>query len=280
MTKRVCTKLVDVDYLTQLQNEETRAKAILFPYTAGPVFAVVKGTTTGLFSTYEEVKQIKAHLKGGVWCRFSNKLQALNWLEQSLNNPSYNGSVGTEIHLSGRCYDVTQEHDTYAAVAMQYVTFPFKTICAQARVSPTDDLNMELFRRVLEGIPSDASRIKIVSDNYKIVYGCNYGLWAWPKHTISGPVTEKEKYVFNQVKQRKIQLLWSDEKSNRARALATDCCYSQYIVKIPHFRPKYVRDQCVMWIICAKRLGVNPDIRRKIAKIVFKAQTVNENILF
>lgn len=228
----------------------------------GTVYVIVYGPGLGFYKTFDDLKKARGHVKGSVYKRFARADEAITWFESALALPSL--PYAPRVELSVRCYDVTQERDTYAAVSIYYGHGDERNITAQANTK-TDTLDMYfvLLTRILDNTPEFP--IRITCDSYHIVYGINYGLWNWPKHDFCSPPTLGFMNLRDRIKGNGIELIWSD--TTTARKLVESNCEMQYSNEIPSFYTLWKKacyKQCITWLMCARRLNINKDISKVI----------------
>lgn len=244
-------------------------------------FVVVEGPKTGIFEAFDD---FTASLS--VYKQFNNRDAAVDWFERALQCPSLHDPAALEIHTSGRNYDVSQDKDHYAAVAVYFRFDAMRSFCVSANrdAEYASVLDFVAFLKALEIAPPTVP-LRIVTDSKRIAYGINYGLREWPKHDLNAntqPVLWEriEANLALRREEGQVVAVTFRREANRAFKQATDCCHQQMNSGArwisPHVR--ILRSQCDAWSLCALRLGKLPrDLRRMIARYVWRGTDYRTN---
>lgn len=249
-------------------------------------FVVVEGPQTGIFEAYDD---FTASLS--IYKQFNNCNAALAWFERALQRPSLFNPAALEIHTSGRNYDVSQDKDHYAAVAVYFGRGDARNLCLSANrdADYARVLDFMAFLKALELAPLNVP-LRIITDSKRIAYGINYGLREWPKHDLNAntqPVLWEriEANLALRSEERQVVAVDFQRDKNRAFQQATDCCREQMNSGSRWMPPwvRILRTQCDAWSLCAIRMGKLPrDLRRLIARFVWRGtdRSTNQNICF
>lgn len=268
----VAVEEVSADYLEAIARAEEQGKLKLARLKEWkPVFVTVVGPHPGIYETWDDVKRNNGHRSGSVTRQFTKRAEAQAWYNAAQSLPAYGACL--EVHVSSRAYDVTQERDFYAAVAIWFGPEDPRNFCTQARWATFENqprLDIAIMQRALELIPVDSFLpVRIVCDSKHIVYGCNYGLWKWPKTRELGEPNAFEIAIRDTIKQRSIELVWKDS-ANMARKQAEAMCMAQYQGKCMTFERKYALTKCIVWLGCIRRLWGRSFLCRDLRKIIGK----------
>ena len=136
-------------------------------------FVVVRGRQIGFFSTYEDVKPL-VYGCDGVYKSFSRRQEAEAWFEKALQLPL--NPHATEIHISSRHYDLTQDKDWVEGVSIYFGRGNKLNFCAPKHLG-----NLKVFIKAIERAPKDVP-LRIITDSKTLAFGFNYGMKSWPKH--------------------------------------------------------------------------------------------------
>lgn len=235
----------------------------------GVVFVIVRGKVTGLFKTYKEVTDLGGNDRFSVFKKFNTRSSALSWYNAIIARPIVYRKNAIVIEIAFRHYDVSQERDYGCAVSMYFsdhdkrnFTKPVNEhflLCTKANM---DGL---LFIEALKHIPIGREG-GILTNCKRLAYGINYGLWNWPKHDIvSPPPPGVFLECYKACMDRKIAVDWGEKK-------AYDSCTSKCVALSEHktsFKKEKRREakkEALVWMLCAKRLGIIKDIARLIAQ--------------
>lgn len=289
--KRVPQEIVPVDFLEEIDRIEKRAKynvQTMETFARRKYFVVVEGPETGIFPAYNSIWK----WDGWVYKQFRNKNDACEWFDRSLRLPSLRDISACEIHTSGRCSDVTQDKDWYAAVAVYFGPDDKRTFCKQANTNSyhTEWLPFAAFVDALNVAPIDQP-LRIFTDSKRIAYGLNYGLKTWSKHdldfTFSSSIWwQKINELLTHRReemQQVIAIAYKKEKTNIAFEMVERCCGLQNRGEIPNFTSVFIQEQCRTWMLCAKRITrLNIDVIRKIARLLWvgKHDGRSNNIMY
>ena len=246
-------------------------------------FVVVKGPVTGIFASYDEFSKV-----GTVYKKFfkRQKAEALAWYERSLTLPKIDKNISSlTIHTSGRHYDVSQDKDWYAAVAVVFKNDDLnQSFCLSANrnCEQSHELDFVAFIKALEIARTDIP-LRMYTDSKRIAFGINYGLKEWPKHDFNAntkPVlwTRIESLMAYRADLGQVISVEYEQKANIAYFQATQLCTNQCHDRSLDPIKRITRNQCIMWILCAKKLGILRDIRIFIAKLVWTTTAYNTNI--
>jgi len=247
-------------------------------------FAVVRGSKRGVFDTYEEVKAAGGHRTEGVYKKMRAE-DAQAWYERSLQLPLLICPGAYVVYVASACYDVTQDKDVYAAVGVSYnggqraYAYPANTCAA--------DLDFLILLDVLKTLPFAHAKLSIFTSSKRIAYGLNYNLPYWPKHEF-GDRKEEPRHLWAELRRmiadraqagQTVAFDWADDaRGNHAHKAVLTCCVLQNRRGAYGFGRYVRREQCIAWVLCAKRARFHPDIRRLIARTLFNIEAWDATI--
>lgn len=242
-------------------------------------FVVVRGPITGIFNTWHEVEKHKLHLKGCVYKKFNHTKNALDWYESSLKISPIDHPDNIKVHLGYYNGDITQDKDRVCVVAAKFLhpTYKHLDFCVPGNMF-CKNVQYHLVTRVLELMPDNVP-ISTIINSYRIAYHLNYGLNAWPARTLDFNYTDPNiAWLKREIDKRtgSTAIDWADsEFGNRAHKEAISQAMKHYRRGISFYRCIRKRE-AITWILIAKRVGVVPDIRRKIARMLYN-RCINVN---
>jgi hypothetical protein len=227
-----------------------------------PYFVVVRGLIVGIYSTFEQVKRVKGHQKGGIYKKFQNREEAIAWYQQGISIPYLIDPNAIEIH-----YDVTQDRDWYASVSIVFPHKEYPDKCVNASTEAFD-LDFKIMLKIFDTVPHEIPLL-IITDSKRIAYGYNYNMRAFPNHDL-GPCEPLDLWeqLLGVIRSRPTYTAidWRDD-GNKARRAVDECCMTQYHARVPDWIIMR-QQQRMSWAFCAKIYGLPLDLRRKIGNMI------------
>lgn len=232
----------------------------------GDVFVIVRGKTTGLFKTYQEVVALGGNDRFSVYKKFSSKRDALAWYNASIARPSVYVRNAFVIEIAYRDYDVTQDKDYACAVSMFFKANDKRNFSKPVnpwRLMKTQmDIDCLLFLEALKHNPTG-----IITNSKRLAYGINCGLWNWPKHTIVSPPTALFKQCYDLCLEYCVAVDWG-EKTAFEQCTSMCVAISCNNVNFEKAKKREASKEAFIWMLCAKRLGIIKDIARLIGRMI------------